>query len=256
MSKLPISTLKLAVDENTNSIKDCSGISSPTVPIELSDFTVGASVQLTTDITNVPYNYNVTSNFVFNSEDILFNRVKRNEQKFIATLNPSRLSLVFESGTTKIFKNVYNPGGTNGSSYVDETLLIKFYDDTYNQDSINYNVNLTKVLRLYSPPKPIISLVSTSRPPRPCCGVGVGWTAYSPCCNASITISYNSNPWQGVNSTSLSFYINGSLHSTSTASTGNVTFGGLAGNTTYNIYAINNFNCRSDTLSVRTPSYV
>jgi hypothetical protein len=51
-----------------------------------------------------------------------------------------------ESGTTKIFRNVYNPGGTNGGTYVDETLRIKFYDDTYNQDSINYNVNLTKVL--------------------------------------------------------------------------------------------------------------
>lgn len=260
MATLPLSELKNATNSSSFSLKECSGLGgTPTTPIELSNFKVGNVVSITTDSNAIPYNSVFNANVVFTGEEYLFSRIKLNDFNFIETLNGSRLQLVSESGSTKTLRNVYNPGGRSGGSSVTENLLIKFYDQSYNEDANNYNVNLSKSLTLYTPPKPSLAFSSSTRPPRPCCGVSVGW-GY-PCCYATITFTYNSNPWQGVDSSSINFYIStngtlGGLFATAYNSSGSQTISNLSGNTTYYITAINNYNCWSETLVVTTPTYL
>ena len=109
------------------------------------------------------------------------------------------------------------------------------------------------------PNKPTILFTNSTLPPRPCCGVSVGWSGN--CCDATISIEYT-NPKFDNRTTSINIFYSkdkqslGTLHSTLFSDFGNVTIGKLEGNTTYYITAINNFNNKSQTLTVTTPVYI
>jgi hypothetical protein len=260
MATLPISELKNATNVSSHTIKTASGVTgTPPDDIKLSEFKVTSISSLTTSLYDIPYGGSFVATLAFTGEQQYFNRIKRIAANYVATINNTRLSLASESSNQKTYTNIYNPGGTLAGTSVIEPVKIKFFDKGYNEDCVNYNTDFTVNVRLYSPPKPLISFNTSTVPPRPCCGVVNNWSY--PCCDATITINFNTNPNFGVNSTSLNIFystnnVNFTLHSTQTANSGTVTIGSLAGNTTYYIKATNNFNCSSDTLTVTTLKYV
>jgi hypothetical protein len=259
MATLPISELKNATNVSSHTIKTASGVTgTPPDDIKLSEFKVASISSLSANAYDIPYNGTFSSIITFIGEQQYFNTIKKIPSNYIATLS-TKLSTVFESANLKTYRNIYNPGGTLAGTSVIEPLKVKFFDKGYNEDCVNYNTDFTVNVKLYSPPKPIISFNTSAAPPRPCCGVVNNWSY--PCCDATITINFNTNPNFGVNSTSLNIFystnnVNFTLHSTQTANSGTVTIGSLAGNTTYYIKATNNFNCSSDTLTVTTLTYV
>jgi hypothetical protein len=260
MATLPISELKNATNVSSHTIKTASGVAgTPPDDIKLSEFGVASILSLSANAYDIPFNGSFTAILFFTGEQQYFNRIKMIPSNYIATINNTRLALLSESSNQKTFRNTYNPQGTGGGTSIIEPVTVRFFDKGYNEDCVNYNTNFTVNVRLYTPPKPIISFASSTRPPRPCCGVSVGWSGN--CCNASITINFSTPANLGVNSSNISIYystnnVNFILHSTRTESSGQATIGGLAGNTLYYIRAINNFNCSSDTIAASTLAYV
>ena len=260
MATLPISELKNATNVISHTIKTASGVTgTPPDDIKLSEFKVATISSLTTNLYDIPYGGSFVATLSFTGEQQYFNRIKTITGNYISTVNTTRLSLASESSNQKTYTNIYNPGGTSAGTSIIEPIKIKFFDKGYNEDCVNYNTDFTVNVKLYSPPKPTISFNSSTKPPMPCCGVSVGWSGN--CCDATITINFNTNPNFGVNSSSLNIFystnnVNFTLHSTQISNTGTVIIGGLTGNTTYYIKATNNFNCSSDTLVVTTPTYL
>jgi hypothetical protein len=260
MATLPISELKNATNVTANTIKTASGVTgTPPDDIKLSEFRINSVLSLSANRVEIPYGGTFDAILNLSGEQQYFYRIKNITSNFISTINTSRLSIISETQNLKRYQNIYNPQGTGGGTSTLETVRVKFFDKRYNEDCVGYNTDFTTTVRLYTPPKPTISFASSVRPPRPCCGVSVGWSGN--CCNASITINFNTNPNFGINSTSLNIYYSTNnstftLHSTVLTNSGQVTIGSLAGNTTYYIKATNNFNCSSETLTVTTLSYV
>jgi hypothetical protein len=260
MATLPISELKNATNISSHTIKTASGVvGTPPDDIKLSEFKVASILSLSVNVYDIPFNGSFTTTLFFTGEQQYFNRIKTISSNYIATINNTRLSLLSEASNQKTFKNTYNPQGTGGGTSIIEPVKVKFFDKGYNEDCVNYNTDFTVNVKLYTPPKPIISFASSTRPPRPCCGVVTGWSG--PCCNATITINFSTPANLGVTSSNISIYystnnVNFTLHSTNFNSSGQVTIGGLAGNTLYYIKAINNFNCSSETITATTLAYV
>ena len=257
-SKLIISTLRYATSAAKNSIGSCAP-SHPASATKLSDFKVTSVVGVTPDKTSVAYGDTVTFKLNFSGENSQFFNIKKIASNYISSVSftPSDcLTFVSETEDSKTYKNnllIYN-----SASYVDGTVNLKFYDKGYNIDATNYNSAFSKAIRLYRAPKPIISYNSSSGPPRPCCG---DIYATGACCDASITINYDSNSTFGVNSSRIDLYykttgIDFTLFSTVYTNTGTASKGGLSGNTTYTFKAINSLGVSSDTIDITTPAYV
>jgi hypothetical protein len=245
MASLPISELKNATKVASSTIKTASGVTgTPPDDIKMSEFQVTSVVSSTSNATNIPYGGTFTVTLNLNGEQQYFNRIKNFTSHYLQSINTSRLSLISESGNTKTYQNIYNPGGTSGGSFVSESVCLKFYDLGYNENCANYNTFMCTTVNLYSAPKPLLAYVST---------------AATANCTSSLTVSFNSNPNLGINSTSIGIYystnnVNFTLHSTQTANSGNVTLAGLSPGVTYYLKAINNYNNSSDTLVITTQS--
>ena len=257
MATLPISELKLATGIAGTTLKTQAGITGAvTDDIKLSEFKLSSITGVTPSDTTISYNgtFSITVNTTGDQQ--YFGKIKTVESNYISTFTASHLTLVSESNNTKTFKNSYNPG--IGNTSVSTIIYTKFNDKSFNEDAVNYNTNFPTTITLYSPPAPSVSFVSSTTPPRPCCGVNPpnsSWTAYRPCCNATIKVYVTSPTYQGVTASSNTVYLNGGAVATIVGSN-NVTISNLAGSTTYSIKVINNFNCPSTTISVTTPGYV
>jgi hypothetical protein len=156
-----------------------------------------------------------------------------------------------------------DPNKAIGTFYPDEQYL-PIPAQTIGQTSTGGGSTTTIKIEIPPPPpptvpsKPSISLVSTTRPPRPCCGVNVGYKL--PCCNATITINYV-NPQISTNSPINLYYstqegVIGTLHSTILQGQGTATITNLQGNKTYYVTAVNDYTSKSETLTITTPAYV
>jgi hypothetical protein len=256
MATLPISELKNATNVTTNTIKTASGVTgTPPDDIKLSEFKINSVLSLSANRIEIPYGGTFDAILNLSGEQQYFYRIKNIASNFVSTINTSRLSIISETQNLKRYQNIYNPKGTGGGTSTLETVRVKFFDKGYNEDCVGYNTDFITTVRLYTPPKPTISFVEATKPPRPCC------TTNTKCCDASITIDFNTNPNFGINSTFLNIYystnnINFTLHSTQLTNSGRVVIGSLIGDTLYYIKAINNFDCSSETLQASTLKYV
>lgn len=266
MSSLPISTLRFATSAVKNSIGSCAPSRPANTQIKLSDFKVSGIVSLSADKTEVAYGDTVTYKIIFNGQKSQFFNIKKIPSNYISeitfgSVNPETLGISFytfvsETEDSKTYKNAllsYRSG-----NYIDATVKVKFFDKTYNQDATNYNLYFDKSIRIYKAPQPSLAYYSSTAPPPPCCG---STSRYTNCCDASITLSYNTNPSFGVNSSRLDIYYssdnsNFTLFATVYASSGTVTKANLTGSTTYYFRAINSFGIYSDTVTTTTPAYV
>jgi hypothetical protein len=250
MAKLPISELKLATGISGTTLKTQAGITGAvTDDIKLSEFKLSSITGVTPSDTTISYNgtFSITVNTTGDQQ--YFDKIKTVESNYISTFTDSHLTLVSESNNTKTFKNSYNP--SIGNTSVSTIIYTKFNDKSFNEDAVNYNTNFPTTITLYSPPSPSVSFVSSTKPPRPCCGVSARWTS---CCSATITVYVTSPTYQGITASSNTVYLN-NVATATIAGSGNVTLYNLIGSTTYSIKVINNFNCSSNTISVTTPAY-
>lgn len=258
MATLPVSELKLATKVTSNSLKGQAGIIGiPIDDIKLSEFKLSEIKGVTTSGNTIAYNGTFVVTISTLGDQQYFNKIKTVASNYIATYVNTHLSLVSETNNTKTFRNIYNPNPT-GSTSIASTLNVKFYDSSFNQDATNYNINFPINLTLYSPPSPTTTYSSVTTPPRPCCGVGVGWRR--PCCNGAVTVVVNPGTWQGVAASNVTVYystnnVNFTAHSTVYAAQA-VAIGGLTESTTYYIRCINNFGNVSNTIQATIPAYV
>lgn len=240
------------------SLKAANGGSAVTTKV--SDFFLNYVTIPSTNKTDVAFGdtFSITGNI--GTGGIYLYRIANNSSNY--TFTPyiagtgtlASVSLQSSSTYYRTYRNDHNPQGTGCNSI--QTITTQFiYNDNLNFPAQNFNTPLySPNIRLYSPPAPSLSFVSSTQPPRPCQGA---W----PCLGATITLNYNMGSFGGVNGSTGNLYMstNGSLGSviaTFLNNTGSYTIYNLYGNTKYYLTLVNRYNCYSTTLQITTPSYI
>lgn len=222
--------------------------------VSIGQFNVENLLGLSISPANVGYKQTFTAEMLFASASARFDRIKdlsvnpnANPTNF-TWLIASSLATTVNRGFLRVLRNDYFVNATSCSQSLPVTVSAKFYDQGFNDHIPNYNVFLSNVVTLFSPPRPAIAASSGTRPPQPCD------PACASCSGATYTVTVDHGSYGGVNGTSSDLYLNGVLQGTTT--TGVFTYTGLCGNTGYSAYSINNFGCQSFTITFTTPAYI
>lgn len=266
-----------------NKLASATGVSNRTIATaagNTSTNSIGSfKIDAVTGINSVTIGYGLTGDvaLTFTNEGSNFTKIKSRPSNFVFTGTVANANLTLDSGFKRTYTNFYNPAGNNCNSSVTRYINGKFNDQGFNQDALNYNTDFVSAITLFSPPRPSPTISAIARPPQPCRDQngtfytvntywGVRYTTVLPCYGATITVSYNMGTYGGVSGTGGNLYMStngtlGTLIATLANNSGSFTISSylgwlLAGNTTYYITIINNFNCQSQTISVTTPAYV
>ena len=237
---LQLSKLALATGVSPASMSLAIGTASQA---SFSDFEASSVSSLTLDNPSPGYGINFTATLNFAGEGSKFSRIKTRTANYTWG-GVANTTIISNNASNIVYRNDYNPAGTNCSTNVSVSLAAKFYDQGFNYNAGGYNTNFNNSVTLYSPPKPTIIVTNITRPTT---------CSSPPNCNVTITVQANPGTYQGVTGSVLTFYKNGAFDETITTSTTvSKNYTGLLSNTSYTLYVINNFNCQSDSAAGAT----
>jgi hypothetical protein len=231
---LQLSKLALATGVSPASMSLAIGTTSQA---SFSNFEISSVSSLTVNNPSPGYGINFTATLNFTGEGAKFEKIKNRTANY-TWASVGNTTIINNNASNIVYRNDYNPAGTNCSTNISVPLAAKFYDQGYNFNASGYNTNFNSTVTLYAPPKPIITVSNITRP---------STCSNPPNCNVTITVQANPGTYQGITGSVLTFYKNGSFDETITTSTTVLkNYTGLLSNTVYNLYVVNNFNCQSN----------
>lgn len=227
------------------------------VAIDFEDFSIESINTPTTNSLSYGHGATITVTVPFGNPGPRFlSRIANRPQNFTWTAG-TNMTIGTNSGYIHTFTNAYNPGGTNCNQSTTSNITVSFNDQGFNNHAVNYNTPLaTSFVTLYSPPTPSVSYGGGIKPST-CSGVNNCLGNNVSCGGAQIILNGNAGSYQGSTGSTLDYYIANTFIAQRSGATSTLTSPAqYCTATTYTAYVINNFTCRSSTISFTSVAYI